>query len=115
MQRNVAGRGRGAVRADGHRGSKLVLGLVKGSKAVKDSRTDASVDLVLGEKYTKLAASPEGDTRVHHGPGHEQDLLTRASRPDLLTRAARPDRRAAARPDRSARHPSTRQTGPSGP
>ena len=43
----------------GARASKLVLGLVKGSKAVKDSRTDSSVDLVLGEKYTKLAEAPK--------------------------------------------------------
>jgi len=43
----------------GAKGSKLVLGLVKGSKAVKDSRTDSSVDLVLGDKYTKLTPAPK--------------------------------------------------------
>jgi hypothetical protein len=39
--------------------SKLVLALVKGSKAVKDSRTDSSVDLVLGAKFTTLTAPPK--------------------------------------------------------
>ena len=33
--------------------AKLVLALVKGAKAVKDSRTDSSVDLVLGAKFTR--------------------------------------------------------------
>lgn len=39
--------------------SKLVLALVKGAKAVKDSRTDSSVDLVLGAKFTALAPPPK--------------------------------------------------------
>lgn len=43
----------GATRA------KLVLALVKGAKAVPDARTDSSVDLVLGEKFTALAAAPK--------------------------------------------------------
>ena len=38
---------------------KLVLALVKGSKAVADKRTDASVDLVLGAKFVALAAPPK--------------------------------------------------------
>ena len=62
-QRPVAAQGRrrcrGAVRAERREGGKLGLGLVKGSKAVKDSRTDSSVDLVLGMKYTALAAAPK--------------------------------------------------------
>jgi LytR cell envelope-related transcriptional attenuator len=39
--------------------AKLVLTLVKGSKAVRDSRTDASVDLVLGDKFTALTPAPK--------------------------------------------------------
>jgi hypothetical protein len=39
--------------------SKLVLALVKGSKAVKDKRTDATVDLVLGDRFTALVAPPK--------------------------------------------------------
>ena len=39
--------------------SKLVLALVKGAKAVKDSRTDSSVDLVLGAKFTGLTPPPK--------------------------------------------------------
>ncbi len=40
----------------GKAAGKLVLGLVKGSKAVADKRTDTSVDLVLGTKFAALAA-----------------------------------------------------------
>lgn len=42
----------------GRESARLVLALVKGAKYVKDSRTDASVDLVLGAKFTALAAPP---------------------------------------------------------
>lgn len=38
---------------------RLVMALVKGSRAVKDSRTDSSVDLVLGAKFTALAPAPK--------------------------------------------------------
>ncbi|MDQ4098595.1 MAG: LytR C-terminal domain-containing protein [Actinomycetota bacterium] len=34
---------------------KVVLALVRGAKAVQDGRTDGSVDLVLGDKFTALA------------------------------------------------------------
>lgn len=43
----------------GRESAKLVLTLVKGAKAVKDSRTDSSVDLVLGAKFTALTAAPK--------------------------------------------------------
>jgi hypothetical protein len=43
----------------GTNGAKLVLALVKGSRAVLDARTDSSVDLVLGEKFTALAPAPK--------------------------------------------------------
>jgi hypothetical protein len=43
----------------GTNGAKLVLALVKGSRAVLDARTDSSVDLVLGEKFTALAPVPK--------------------------------------------------------
>jgi hypothetical protein len=42
--------------------SKTVLALVKGAKAVQDGRTDASVDLVLGEKFTSLARAAKPTT-----------------------------------------------------
>jgi LytR cell envelope-related transcriptional attenuator len=38
--------------------AKTVAALVKGAKIVRDSRTDASVDLVLGEKFVTLAPAP---------------------------------------------------------
>ncbi len=59
LQRKVAIAAEVRFGTSGAPGSKLVLRLVKGSKAVKDSRTDSSVDLVLGEKYTKLTAAPK--------------------------------------------------------
>ena len=42
--------------------AKLVLALVKGSKSVRDSRTDSSVDLVLGTKFTALTPAPKKAT-----------------------------------------------------
>ncbi|WP_406833111.1 LytR C-terminal domain-containing protein [Pedococcus sp. KACC 23699] len=59
LQRKVAGAAEVRFGPSGAKASKLALGLVKGSKAVKDSRTDSSVDLVLGVKFTKLAAAPK--------------------------------------------------------
>ena len=59
LQRKVAAAAEVRFGPSGAPGSKLVLGLVKGAKVVKDSRTDSSVDLVIGEKYTKLAAAPK--------------------------------------------------------
>ena len=58
LQRKVAAAAEVRFGPSGAKAGKLVVGLVKGAKSVKDSRTDASVDLVLGEKYTKLAAAP---------------------------------------------------------
>ena len=59
LQRKVAVTAEVRFGPSGGPASTLVLGLVKGSKAVKDSRTDSSVDLVLGEKYAKLTAAPK--------------------------------------------------------
>jgi hypothetical protein len=42
--------------------STVVLGLVKGARAVQDGRADASVDLVLGEKFTALAPRAKAPT-----------------------------------------------------
>ncbi len=39
--------------------SVLVIQLVKGAKAVPDQRTDASVDLVLGDQFKALVAAPK--------------------------------------------------------
>lgn len=59
LQRKVAVTAEVRFGPSGAPASKLVLALVKGSKAVKDSRTDSSVDLVLGDKYAKLTAAPK--------------------------------------------------------
>ena len=56
LQRKVAGPAEVRYGAAASLDSKLVLALVKGAKAVKDARPDTSVDLVLGEKFTALAA-----------------------------------------------------------
>jgi hypothetical protein len=59
LQRNVAIAAEVRYGTSGTASAKLVLTLVKGSKGVKDSRTDSSVDLVLGEKFTALTAAPK--------------------------------------------------------
>lgn len=59
LQHKVPGPAEVRYGAAGLRGSKLVLGLVKGAKAAHDGRQDASVDLVLGDKFTALAPVPK--------------------------------------------------------
>ena len=56
LQKDVAGAAEVRYGATGTASAKLVLTLVKGSKGVKDGRTDSSVDLVLGAKFTTLTA-----------------------------------------------------------
>jgi hypothetical protein len=56
LDRNVTSAAEVRYGTKGAASSKLVLALVKGSKAVKDKRTDATVDLVLGARFTALAA-----------------------------------------------------------
>jgi hypothetical protein len=46
----------------------VVRTLVKGAKVVKDGRTDSSVDLVLGEKFTTLAPAPKASAASAAGP-----------------------------------------------
>ncbi|KRF26411.1 MULTISPECIES: LytR C-terminal domain-containing protein [unclassified Phycicoccus] len=59
LQRDVKGAAEVRYGPTGASSSKLVLALVKGAKAVKDSRTDSSVDLVLGAKFTALTPPPK--------------------------------------------------------
>ncbi len=59
LQKDVAGAAEVRYGATGTASAKLVLTLVKGSKGVKDGRTDSSVDLVLGAKFTTLTAPPK--------------------------------------------------------
>jgi hypothetical protein len=59
LQRQVAIAAEVRYGTTGTASAKLVLGLVKGAKAVKDSRTDSSVDLVLGAKFTALTPPPK--------------------------------------------------------
>ena len=59
LQKDVAGAAEVRYGPTGRESAKLVLTLVKGAKAVKDSRTDSSVDLVLGAKFTALTAPPK--------------------------------------------------------
>jgi zona occludens toxin (predicted ATPase) len=56
LQRTVTGTAEVRYGKSGAAKAKLVLGLVKGAKPVRDARTDASVDLVLGDKFTALTA-----------------------------------------------------------
>ena len=59
LQRKIPGTAEVRYGATAIADSKLVLTLVKGAKGVRDGRPDASVDLVLGEKFTALAAPPK--------------------------------------------------------
>ena len=59
LQKKVTGAAEVRYGATGTASAKLVLALVKGSKGVKDSRTDSSVDLVLGTRFTALTAPPK--------------------------------------------------------
>jgi len=56
LQRTVAGTAEVRYGPSGAAGGKLVLALVRGAKVHPDGRIDASVDLVLGNKFTALAA-----------------------------------------------------------
>jgi hypothetical protein len=55
LQRTVAGTAEVRYGPTGVAKAKLVLALVKGAKPSRDARTDASVDLVLGQKFVALA------------------------------------------------------------
>lgn len=54
LQRDVPGPAEVRYGKAGAAKAKVVLGLVKGAKPVRDARSDASVDLVIGEKFTAL-------------------------------------------------------------
>ena len=68
LQKNVTGAAEVRYGPTGRESAKLVLTLVKGSKAVKDSRTDSSVDLVLGAKFTALTAPPKATSAAATTP-----------------------------------------------
>lgn len=57
LLRTIAGPAEVRYGKSGAAKAKLVLALVKGAKAAPDARSDASVDLVLGESFTALARS----------------------------------------------------------
>ena len=62
LQRDVAIAAEVRYGISGIPSAKLVLARVKGSKAVRDGRTDSSVDLVLGAKFTALTPPPKATT-----------------------------------------------------
>jgi hypothetical protein len=51
----------------GRPGAQVVQRLVKGATAVRDARTDASVDLVLGRTFTTLLPAPAPTTPASAG------------------------------------------------
>jgi hypothetical protein len=59
LGRTVAGPAEVRYGKSGAAKAKVVLGLVKGAKPVQDARADASVDLVVGEKFTALVRPPK--------------------------------------------------------
>lgn len=54
LQKTVAGPAEVRHGRSGAAAGKVVAALVKGAKSIQDGRPDASVDLVLGEKFTAL-------------------------------------------------------------
>ncbi|MDF2144791.1 LytR C-terminal domain-containing protein [Knoellia sp. p5-6-4] len=58
LRRTVTGPAEVRYGKSGTAKAKVVLGLVKGAKPVRDGRVDGSVDLVLGEKFTALVKRP---------------------------------------------------------
>ena len=91
LQRTVAGAAEVRYGASGAAKAKVVLALVKGSKGVKDARTDASVDLVLGERFTALV-KPVAPKPVATKPGATKPVATTpaATKPAATTPAAVP-------------------------
>jgi len=57
LKKSITGPGEIRFGAAGERAAKLVQALVPGSALVKDTRADASVDLVLGGDYKELATA----------------------------------------------------------
>jgi hypothetical protein len=55
LQRTVTGPAEVRYGPTGKKGAVLVLALVKGAKGVQDARNDASVDLVLGNRFKALS------------------------------------------------------------
>ncbi len=59
LDRQIAGVGEVRRGPTGEAGAILVATRHQGAKVVRDERTDATVDLVLGEKFTALRAPPK--------------------------------------------------------
>lgn len=68
LKKQIAGAAEVRYGKAGKASATLVLALVKGAKAVPDNRTDGSVDLVLGEKFTALVAPPKASNAASTTP-----------------------------------------------
>ena len=64
LQKTVAGTAEVRYGKSAAASGKVVLALVKGARPVQDGRTDSSVDLVLGDRFSQLApaAKPKAAT-----------------------------------------------------
>jgi type 1 fimbria pilin len=79
LNKKVAGSAEVRYGTAGKDKANLVLALVKGAKAVPDKRTDATVDLVLGAKYTALAPPPKAATAGNANATSKATPTTKAS------------------------------------
>ena len=88
LARRVAGTAEVRYGRTGAPASKLVIALVKGAKGVQDGRVDGSVDLVLGEKFTALAAAPKPAAK----PAASKPAASKpaTSKPPATTSGAKP-------------------------
>lgn len=68
LHKKVAGPAEVRFGKSGRPAAQVVQRLVKGATAVKDARTDASVDLVLGRTFTALLPAPVPSTPATGGP-----------------------------------------------
>ena len=92
LARQVVGTAEVRYGKTGAPAGKLVIALVKGAKGVQDARVDGSVDLVLGEKFTALAAAPKPTAKAASKPATSKPAASKpaTSKPAATTAGAKP-------------------------
>jgi hypothetical protein len=100
LQRAVAGTADVRYGKSGAAAAKVVAATVRGARLVPDSRTDSSVDLVVGSKFTALA------------PVHKAAAVKPASKPAAKPKATAATTKAGTRPTATTTPSGTRTTTP---
>lgn len=65
LEKKVTGTSEVRYGATGARAARLVAVQVKGARLVRDSRSDGSVDIVIGNRFTALAAPVKTNTKTN--------------------------------------------------